>query len=336
METLSKKDNTYFHRNGTFIKLSNNNLLILDSNTLDRATFAIKVCNNFYIELGRPLQDFKSVLMEADIPIVFEKITSVYGYTHYNIIRMATDDVADIILGTLICKDGIIEKITCDSRYKSRDDFNEHDSIGRLWSGGSFPYSNIGTENKENAKHITLVLMSLDVMTDYDTPKEDFLFSPFGSGSTIDLDIIRSKIRRDNIEAEFESGDIESAYLLVEEEFEELTEIEENDEFEEAVESFDMSDFETEDDVELAFLDPDEYTANIDRFLDAQMINKVDQLTDGYTEVTTVGNITVDTTYSTVKIEVTLQEAEKDNKYKFTFILNEISRMYELISITLV
>lgn len=323
---MAGESKSFHHRENTFIKLSNNHIFIINKYTLDKDMFAIKVCNNFYIELGRPLQDFKDVLLEADIPIVFEKITSIYGYTHYNIVRMETDDVDDLILGTVICKDGIIGKITCDSRYKTRDDFNKYDSAGVLWRGGYFEYKTKSSDNKDEAKRITLELMSLNVSTVKNELNDNFLFSPLSMANNESLEQTRLQIRKDNIETEFESGNLDEAYELVEEELLEEIECDIDQEMEEK-----LNTFETEDDIEFAFIDTDDYTDNVDKYINNQLDENDDNV-----DIDVLGNIEVSTTYSTIKIEVNLKNTEDNREYKFTFILNEISRMYELISITLV
>lgn len=308
------KDNILFENDETYIKIQNNKLLVINKNTLDRDTFAIRVCSGFYIELGRHLNDFKRALMEVDIPIVFEKITSVYGYTHYNIVRMETDNVDDLVLGTLICKDGIIEKITCDSSYKTREDFNKYDSIGAIWRGGSFSYSNSSIRNQEEAKRVTLALMSLNMHTANNNIEDNFLFSPLTMGETSELEKIKTQIRKDNIESEIEFGDMNTAYSLIDEEI--------NDEINDEI----------FDDTDILFSDPNEYEDNISKELNDTLDNN-----ENYQmENDNFGDIEIKTTYSTVKIEVSLKDISSNREYKFTFILNEISKLYELISITLV
>lgn len=309
----NKKDRIY--DNGlTYFKIINGNLYIMNSVTEDKDIFAIKICNGFYIELGRKLSEYKSILINMDLPIVFEKKASIYGYVHYNIIRMATNNVDDLILGTLICKDGVICKLICDNSYKDKQDFNTFDSIGILWSGGSFTYeSNLVKENKLKAKEKILSLLNLNVFKSNNYINDNFLFSPLGMIQPSELDDIKRKIIEENINSEFNNGNLDYAAELVED-------ATKND-------KIDFED-EVEDDVSLAYIDPEN--------IDEEELNSILNIDTDIDDSETIGDLHISTTYSTIKIEVIVSDTINNREYKFTFILNEIVRMYELISITLV
>lgn len=296
-----------FDNGKTCLKLMNNKLFVIDSNKGDIDQFAIKVCDGFYIELGRSILEIQAVLANSTIPIVFERTAKVYGYTHYNIVRMKTDDVNDLVLGTLICKDDIIEKITCDSSYKTKLDFLKRDDVGMLWKGSFFRYTNDAELNQTTAKTYVEEMLKVsfggedcDAMNCIDVA----LYVPNAIVQEQDYEDIKDKIERYDIDNEFSTGDLDYAARLLDGEDQE---------------SFDS----------------DERIISDTPFLGKY--KKVERFKESYNgEGEVIGNIALITTYSTVKIEVLVIRLDDETKYKYTFILNESTRSYELISISLV
>lgn len=142
-----------FENNGSFLVVKNNTLLVLDSNTLDKPFGALKICSGFYIELNRSINEYNTILRDANIPIIFQYSMKVKNYKYYNIIRMADNIMSDLNIGIVICENDIIKTITFNrNNIEIENNILEYESIGASWLAGTFKYEQNIDKNKENAK----------------------------------------------------------------------------------------------------------------------------------------------------------------------------------------
>ena len=161
MGNSKKSIKKYFKTANSYLTVINNSLLVMDTKIPDKARTAIKVCKGFYIELGRPISDFDTLLAETRIPIMFELVTEIKEYKHYKIVRMQTGIIDDITLGTIVCKNDIIVKLTCDKSYRKDEDYIKYERIGSLWKL-SVPYTNNSEENKSNIIKAVYALLGMN------------------------------------------------------------------------------------------------------------------------------------------------------------------------------
>lgn len=283
--------NKSYEENGTFLTIRHNSVLVLDSNTLDKSARALKVCSGFYIELGRKLNDFIGILKDAKIPVIFQHVMKANGYVHYNIVRMATGKVDDVILGTIICKDGIIEKLSCKKDYMREKSFKTYERLGAIWLAGSFDYTvNIET-NKNNAKANVLAIMGKTLNVSSDVTLRGLAGSVYGDKSKA---MLHSAPMLYNI-AQYNKYKIDK------------------------------------DDKENITGEYNDYSNNeIKRSIDNITHDGVVVPPDGID----VNGVVMWTVYNTVKIHIRFETSKV--KYKFTYILNESTRKYELVMISLV
>lgn len=166
MGNSKKTIKKYFKTANSYLTVVNNSLLVMDTKIPDKARTAIKVCKGFYIELGRPISDFDKLLAETRIPIMFELVTEIKEYKHYKIVRMQTGIIDDITLGTIVCKNDIIVKLTCDKSYRKDEDYVKYERIGSLWKL-NVPYTNNSEENKNNITKAVYTLLGINNHYDY-------------------------------------------------------------------------------------------------------------------------------------------------------------------------
>lgn len=123
----------YYVTKKSFITVKDNNLLVMNSKGSDLAPTAIKVSNGFYIELGRDISNFETVLNETRVPIMLERINKVNELEVYRIVRVETGNVDDVILGSLVTRKGLIESIIRCSDFKKINNFERYTQLGSLW-----------------------------------------------------------------------------------------------------------------------------------------------------------------------------------------------------------
>ena len=128
-----QKANKYYNNGKSYMVVKDNSLLILNSKAMDIAVSAIKVCNGFYIELGRPVEQFENIIMKTRIPIMIERVNKMKNIETYNVIRVETGNVDDVVLCSMVVRDGIIESIIRSLEFKKINNFEKYIQLGSLW-----------------------------------------------------------------------------------------------------------------------------------------------------------------------------------------------------------
>lgn len=168
----------YFSNEYSHLEIRDNSLLVMNNFVPDKYEEALKICKYFYIELGRPIKQFETVLSKSRIPIIFEFVIKRMEYEHYKIIRLETGNIEEIVLGTIVCKNGIITRITWNQDYSVEDELDKYDAIGSIWRIRS-KFENTAELNIKNAENAIRSLLGMsvsincDISSQYNTNRID-------------------------------------------------------------------------------------------------------------------------------------------------------------------
>lgn len=128
MQATKLYDNGYSH-----ILVDDDSVRVIRNSDSKLSPKSVKILDDIYIELGRPMRDFRESLVETRVPIVVKQIpldkTNIKGY---QIIRMHTGNVDDKVVVNVTETNGKINKISFNRELKHDKEFRKYCKLSAL------------------------------------------------------------------------------------------------------------------------------------------------------------------------------------------------------------
>ena len=167
VKSAEKSENTmpkHFCTDRSFLTYKDNNLLVLTTITgrLDISPTAVKICNGFYMEFGRPLEQYKYLLSKINIHIIFERVSKNGNLELYNIVMLKTKDTEDTVLANLTVNNGVITSLSRTLDSKSKEMIDKFVDLGSIWKVSLAKSNNIEDTKKRALNTVRVMTKRLD------------------------------------------------------------------------------------------------------------------------------------------------------------------------------